>query len=563
MKKRTLHFCFLFASGALFAQPVLVKDIHPGLGAGVYLGFARSAVLGNTLYFTADDDVHGIELWKSDGTAAGTVMVRDIYPGKSFDGPKEFYLVYDNQLYFTARDTTNDTELWRTDNGPEGAVLIRDACPTECDGANYGSRPRPMAEYLGKLYLNWQDFTIGEEFWVTDGTAAGSMLIKDINPGGGGSSSQPYGFTVFQGKLYFAADSANVGSELWESDGTAAGTRLVKNINTSSFGDSEMDAPVVGPDAFYFWARANNGDGPELWRSDGTAAGTNRVKDINPGSASAKPFAGIRISAWLGNQLLFVANDGTTGEELWSTDGTEAGTVLLADINPGINNSGIQFFASLNGQVLFKANDGVNGYELWVTNGTSAGTMLLKDIQPGSANGLQSFEIAYTVFQNKLIFTANDGVKGREIWISDGTAAGTVLLSDVDPGAAESNPSNYHVIGNTLFFFAQTNPTGRELWKYDLSSVGTNTPKNTLKFELNPTVSNTGIFNLVLEQNADATEPLLLEVHDLTGRTHATRTLDGSSQSVDLSGLPGGAYAVQLTGLKSGWRGVKQVFILP
>ncbi len=555
-------FC-LFLPGLLSAQPTLVKDIQPGLGAGISLGSARSTVLGNTLYFTANDDVHGIELWKSDGTATGTMMVRDIYPGKSFAGPLEFYLVYNNQLYFTARDTMYDTELWRTDDGPEGAVLIRDACPTDCDGANYGSRPRPMAEYNGKLYLNWQDYTIGEELWVTDGTAAGSTLLKDINPGGGGSGSQPYGFTVFQGKLYFAADSAIVGSELWESDGTTGGTKLVKNINTSSFGDSEMDAPVVGPDAFYFWARASNGDGPELWRSNGTGAGTMRVKDINPGSASAKPFGGLGNSAWLGNQLLFVANDGTVGEELWSTDGTEAGTVLLADINPGANNSGIQFFANLNGYVLFKANDGTNGYELWITDGTSAGTIMLKDIGPGAADGLRFSTVPFTVFQNKLIFTADDGINGREIWISDGTADGTVLLSDVDPGAAESNPSNYHVIDNALFFFAQNIAQGRELWKYDLSAVSTHTPDHTLKFELNPTVSNTGLFNLVLERNTDTTEPLRLEVHDLTGKTYAIRTLNGGSQPVDLSGLPVGTYAVRITGLETGQRGVKRVFVMP
>lgn len=196
----------------LFSQPVLVKNIKPGNFSGIQLGAARSAVLGNTLYFTAADDMHGVELWKSDGTAAGTVLVRDIYPGKTFDGPDRFYLVHDGQLYFTARDTTHGMELWRTDEGPEGAVLVRDACPGTCSGVFF-SAPGPMTAYQGKLYLKWDDYVYGQECWATDGTEAGSSLLKDLYPGAVYSSA-PYGFTVFQDKLYFAADSAELGSDI-------------------------------------------------------------------------------------------------------------------------------------------------------------------------------------------------------------------------------------------------------------------------------------------------------------------------------------------------------------
>ncbi len=516
--------------------------------------------MGNTLYFTADDNAHGVELWKSDGTAAGTVLVRDIYPGASFDGPDKIFLVYNSQLYFSARDTAHDIELWRTDGGPDGAVLVRDACPTDCDGATY-SVPAPMAVYQGKLYLNWRDFSIGEEFWVTDGTAAGSALVKDINPGGGGSDSRPYAFTVFQDKLYFAADSADTGSELWVSDGTAAGTRPVKNINTSPFGDCEMDAPVVGPDAFYFWARKNNGDGRELWKSDGTAAGTVQVKDINPGAGSGQPNSvPLNNSAWVGNRLLFTATDGASGAELWATDGTETGTQLLADINPGAGDANIAFLATLGGRALFRANNGTAGNELWTSDGTPAGTQLLLDINPGAADGLRFSSVPFAVFQNKMIFTANDGAAGRELWITDGTTAGTALFADADPGAPESNPSNYHVAGNTLFFFATTAATGRELWTYDLTSVGVRIPAPALALRLAPTLSSDGHFILHLTGEASV-EPYRVEVFDAAGRLLTTRLSPAGASTLDLPGLPAGVCLVRLTGEASRRTGVARVLI--
>jgi len=88
-------------------------------------------------------------------------------------------------------------------------------------------------------------------------------------------------------------------------------------------------------------------------------------------------------SSWLGNNLLFTADDGVVGAELWITDGTEAGTQLLLDINPGTASSTIKFLASFNNMVYFLAKTDAKGHEIWVSDGTAAGTKLLKDINPG------------------------------------------------------------------------------------------------------------------------------------------------------------------------------------
>lgn len=550
----TLSLLFFFST--LIAQPVLVKDIKPGLSSGIYLGSAQSALVGNTLYFTAINNTNGEELWKSDGTEAGTVLVRDIYPGSQFSGPQEFYGVYLGQLYFTALDTIYGTEVWHTDDGSEGAVLLYDACSGDCSGAEF-AQYAPAAEYDGKLFLNMGGSSAGE-LWVSDGKTAGTMLLKDINPGF--SASRPRNPTVFKDKLYFSADSANASNELWMSDGTAVGTTMVKNINSANFGSADIRELVAGEDVLYFWAYESSATGREIWKSDGTETGTVMVKDIKPGSGNGAPdYESLSNSIWLDNKLLFFAQDDIAGPELWLTDGTEAGTFLVKDINPGTASSNIQFLAILDGKAFFRANDGINGNELWSTDGTEAGTQLVKNINPGAQDGLHFSTVHFIVFQNKMLFTANDNTTGREIWLTDGTETGTQLFLDINAGAQESAPSNYHLIDNTLFVFAQTQPTGRELWKYDLSTIAANEPQLELKIQVYPTTSKYGLFNLVIE--TDAPESFRIEALDMLGRVQFSQTMASQTQTFNLSTLPSGAYFIRIITENGQQSAVQPVFI--
>jgi ELWxxDGT repeat protein len=149
------------------------------------------------------------------------------------------------------------------------------------------------------------------------------------------------------GTLFFTTRS----SGLWKSDGTEAGTVLVKAIAPSSLTD-------VGGVLFFIGNDGINGE--ELWKSDGTEAGTVLVKAINAGSGSSSPTSLTNV----GGVLFFSANDGINGRELWKSDGTAAGTVLVADIaNPGGSSPGN--LTDVNGRLFFSATDDTHGQELW------------------------------------------------------------------------------------------------------------------------------------------------------------------------------------------------------
>jgi ELWxxDGT repeat protein len=134
------------------------------------------------------------------------------------------------------------------------------------------------------------------------------------------------------------------------------------------------------------------------------------VKDINPGSASSYPGHLTDVNG----TLFFTANDGTHGSELWKSDGTATGTVLVADINPGSTGSNPTSLTNVNGRLYFAANDGTHGEELWQSDGTPAGTNMVADIIPGSTG---SYPSGLTNVNGTLFFAANDGVHGTELWI--------------------------------------------------------------------------------------------------------------------------------------------------
>src|SRR5262249_13992378 len=219
-------------------------------------------------------------------------------------------------------------------------------------------------------------------------------------------------------------------------------------------------------------------NGKELWKSDGTTAGTVLVKDIFPGPNFGYPE---RLTA-VGGTLFFAANDGTNGQELWKSDGTAAGTVLVKDINPGSSlGSGYSsrpfYLAAVGGVLFFTGDDGDHGRELWKSDGSPGGAVLVNDINPDT-NPFGPSPNNLAAVGGTLFFAADDGVNGRELWKSNGTEAGTVLVKDINPGSSYGFPlgSFPHYLTNvagTLFFAANDGINSLELWNVDGKTAGT------------------------------------------------------------------------------------------
>jgi len=191
------------------------------------------------------------------------------------------------------------------------------------------------------------------------------------------------------------------------------------------------DIVDVGGVAF-FTGLGSVGTGYELFKSDGTAQGTMLVKDISPGVNRSNIANLTNIS----DTLLFTANDGTHGTELWKSDGTAAGTVLVKDIVVGAASSNPSSFLNVGGTLFFIASTSPFGAELWKSDGTTAGTVLVKDIVAGSVG---SNPTSLTNVNGTLFFTVDDGTSGMELWKTDGTDAGTVLAADILSGPGSWN----------------------------------------------------------------------------------------------------------------------------
>lgn len=221
---------------------------------------------------------------------------------------------------------------------------------------------------------------------------------------------------------------------------------------------------VIGGRAL-FWAR-DPANGRELWSTDGTSAGTQMLANIAPGAQDS-----LNVTLFeFGGYGYFSADDGVHGRELWRTDGTPAGTAQFADLNPGSAASAPDNFTVVGTQLFFSAITPALGRELWVSDGTAAGTHLLADINPGSAS---SNPTDFCAFGSRVYFTAIAPGTGREPWVSDGTVAGTFLLADINPGAGESSPLGCIETHGKVVFSAYEPGIGRELWATDGSATGT------------------------------------------------------------------------------------------
>lgn len=477
MPRVAVPLAFVFLSLPLLGQE-LVRDLHPAVDQSYPAAIGAPLSFAGQLWFGADDGTNGNEIWRTDGTTAGTVLAIDVEPNQGsnarslqafgsgfvFAGVQFVYAtngvavtpigppllashpgltVLPNVVVYPATDDFG-TELWATDGTFAGAQRLTDLAP--------GSDSVGFGEFVAHAGLCWFVAEVGssKRLFASDGSVGGTFEVAPAATYGRCETIAAAGPYVF---------FTNQLNQLWRTDGTAAGTVLLRS------GFQIRPQPMRGVAGRLLFGGATAQHGHEPWTSDGSVAGTVLLRDVLPGpngSLVATPFAEFA------GRGVFTATDGVHGYEPWSTDLTAAGTVLLADLQPGPADSFAERYAEAAGRLWFRAYDAAGG-EPWCSDGTSAGTFRVRDVNPTGASQPELF----TALGNRVFFVADDGVLGREAWISDGTAVGTVLLRDIGKLTQGSLPSGLEAFGLRTLFTAFEPGVGRELYVTDGTMAGT------------------------------------------------------------------------------------------
>lgn len=439
-------------------QPVKFSDgtIVGTTGLGTARALHRS---GRFLYFA----LYG-QLWRTDGTPRGTLPVKDgngnvidlgSYHVNGIDVNGVFFFIFNGAL-------------WKTNGTSGGTVLLK--------RLDSYSGPNDMVVVNGTLF--WT--TYEHQLWKSDGTTAGTVMVKDMP--GQNTSTDHNNLTNVNGMLYFSLEDGSR-FDLWKSDGTPKGTVLVSDNVSGNFYISGFK----NVDGTLFFTTLENYRDAAIWTSDGTPVGTKIISLLPNSEASG--------TAVFRQSYIYTVSTGASANELWSTDGTAAGTLRLAQNVAGRLDS----MATYKGLLYFSAvNDTGLGYELWKTDGTVAGTELVRDIAWGDKSSTPHFFAATTA---GMLFQANRGERygGDTLWISEGTASTTRMVKDLAHFTYNSYPSAPTVVGNELFFLANQTPAFGynaprqwELWKTNGSPAGTQLVLNLIKDRTHPDYSEYG-----------------------------------------------------------------------
>ncbi|ABG60523.1 T9SS type A sorting domain-containing protein [Cytophaga hutchinsonii] len=346
--------------------------------------------------------------------------------------------------------------------------------------------------------------------WITDGTLQGTVSLTGIQ------NLYATNIAIFNNKIYFTN-----GNSIYYTDGTLNSVQLLLTVPAD-----ENETPSVRPIIFlkalqdkliyYYYG--------QLGVTDGTSS---TIKFLSDNATSTLIIGAYVTADVVNNKLIFINASADIGFELWSTDGTDANTALLKDINPGTlssfeeeNHNLRPWFTSSNGKLYFVANKGT-GKSVWVTDGTLNGTSELnmgaryynpENLKSIDGNvyftgsglcfsdglnntvqniaGVQNPNYAYGFikFDGSVYFVASDADHGYELWKTENTASSTTRVTDICAGTCGSFNSNtgLAVCWNILFFSASDIAPGYnevdhsygpeyQLWKLEGSSVAAST----------------------------------------------------------------------------------------
>ncbi len=386
--------------------------------------------------------------------------------------------VFNGEIYFEA-DEGGDLgdELYRIST--DGSVALFKDINQDTLDTSPNSDPSNFIEYNGKLYFNANDGDKtghDKELWVTDGTAENTYMVMDIQEGEN-KGSNPQQMFVFNDKLYFQANDGS-STQWWRIDGDNVPEKIT-DLKDGGFA-TPMN-PIVDETNNITYFQANNGKNElHILKADETV----EIIDINP---SNHGYTGSQAILFNG-KLLFQGDNGNDGDELWISDGTEAGTSMLVDINVGSGNGDPAEFTILGDKVYFFADNG-NGDQLYVSDGTAEGTTMVVEPVPGDDGQVDNL----FAYNGKLYFSAVDTAKGEELWVYDGSEA--KVLKDINT-AGDSKPEGFIEVDGLLFFEA-TDSTGNTLWVTDGSEERTMKVATALNTTTDPKDVNSADFAVV------------------------------------------------------------------
>jgi ELWxxDGT repeat protein len=368
------------------------------------------------------------------------------------------------QFYFSSEDG-----LWTRNGTAQGTRLLLPQTQEPQllpDGMLFGCD--------SGLFFEATDTAHGRELWFSDGTRAGTRLLLDLNPGPALSYYLREASAVAGRAALLAAAPAGVNAGgLILSDGTPAGTMDLA-------GQSAATRPGWVLESFF--------DGQRVWVSGGGAPG-NGDSGIYVAELKAGSMRKLQLPQWgdlfgraffaYGNGVAFVGSNANTGSELWTSDGTAAGTAPLFEWGPGALNGIFAAIRTPSGILAYAQDPAAARTQLLLSDGTLAGTRVLADVAIGPlARWLLSARYFASLPSGApsrgTFFVGSQSEDDWEPWISDGTRAGTMQLANIAlPSPGSSDPGAWLRHGGHAYFAADDGIHGREFWRSEVASLST------------------------------------------------------------------------------------------
>jgi ELWxxDGT repeat protein len=482
-------------------------QVAPIDGIGVLTGTKVGTLFisaGTKSYFLANTTAAGQEVWVTDGTAAGTHQVADLYPGGVELSPSLLGLI-GTDLIFAESISDNTMQLFRTDGTAAGTQALSNFASSQ-----YGILTE-SAIVNGKFYAAFESNVscCEPDLWVTDGTAGGTVQI-DSNEGFP-FHLQPSSLRTFGNELALLTNAENTGTELSVVDSTTNALTILDMAPGPGSGAS-YGSTIAAMDGFILFLRGDANSGLHLYRSDGTLAGTTLVMDMGPGVQFSQLSQNIVVTR-VGERAIFQSENAQNGPQLWGSDGTAIGTVPLISTPNGPSGFYVQPLIGVVGTHAYYGVYSGSKFQLVVTDGTVAGTHILTSVGTLDANtsadgllittqvaGDDNLTFIYVLgsgsgtkhlyayapqtnvathlvdstlvdasekplaFGGQLFFMGSDATNGAQPWVSDGTAAGTHILlmngTNMAPVAANDTASSANDAAVTIDVISNDTDSG-------------------------------------------------------------------------------------------------------